>query len=65
LSGDSDDGARPHWLRLSRSFVVNKSTALDNPSFETKQNILRLAVERIEFVEIQITIKHVILISDV
>jgi hypothetical protein len=41
------------------------STALDNPCFETKQNILRLVVERIEFVEVQITIKQVDLISDV
>jgi hypothetical protein len=40
------------------------STALDNPSSEMKQNILRLMVERIEFVEVQITIKHVISISD-
>lgn len=37
----------------------------DNPSFETKQKILRLVVERVEFVEDQITIKHVIPISDV
>jgi hypothetical protein len=41
------------------------SAALDNPSFETKQKILRLVVEQIEFVEDQITIKHVIPISDV
>jgi len=42
----------------------NMTTALGNPSFETKQNILRLSVGRIEFVEVQITIKHVISISD-
>ena len=36
-----------------------------NPSFETKQKILRLVVERVEFVEDRITIKHVIPISDV
>jgi len=41
------------------------NAALDNPNFETKQNILSLVVERIEFVEVQITIKHVTLISDV
>jgi hypothetical protein len=41
------------------------NTALGNPRFETKQNILRLVVERIEFVEAQITIKHMISISDV
>ncbi len=46
-------------------FCRNISTALDNPSFETKQKILRLVVERVEFVEDQITIKHVIPISDV
>jgi DNA topoisomerase VI subunit B len=45
-------------------FCRNISVALDNPSFETKQKILRL-VERIEFVDDQITIKHVIPISDV
>jgi hypothetical protein len=43
----------------------NMSTALDDPSFEPKQKILRPSVERIEFVEVQITIEHVIPISDV
>jgi hypothetical protein len=46
-------------------FCRNISAALDNPSFETKQKILRLVVERVEFVEDQITIKHVIPVSDV
>src|SRR4029450_4835872 len=46
-------------------FCRNISTALNNPSFETKQKILRLVVERIEFVEEQITITHVIPVSDV
>jgi hypothetical protein len=46
-------------------FCRNISAALDNPSFETKQKILRLVVEQIEFVEDQITIKHVIPVSDV
>jgi hypothetical protein len=46
-------------------FCRNISATLDNPSFETKQKILRLVVERVEFVEDQITIKHVIPISDV
>jgi len=46
-------------------FCRTISVALDNPSFETKQKILRLVVERVEFVEDQITIKHVIPISDV
>ena len=35
----------------------------DNPSFETKQKILRLVVERIDFVNDQITIRHVIPVS--
>lgn len=43
----------------------NISAALDNPSFEMKQKILRLVVGRVEFVEDRITIKHVIPISDV
>ena len=46
-------------------FCRNISAALDNPSFETKQKILRLVVERVEFVEDQITIKHVIPVLDV
>src|SRR5262249_34899897 len=46
-------------------FCRNISAALDNPSFETKQKILRLVVERVKFVEDQITIKHVIPIADV
>jgi len=46
-------------------FCRNISAALDSPSFETKQKILRLVVERVEFVEDQITIKHMIPISDV
>ena len=46
-------------------FRRNINSALDNPSFETKQKILRLVVDRVEFVEGQITIKHVIPVSDV
>jgi chromosome segregation ATPase len=46
-------------------FCRNINSALDNPSFETKQKILRLVVDRVEFVEGQITIKHVIPVSDV
>jgi site-specific DNA recombinase len=45
------------------AFCRNISTALDNPSFETKQKILRLMVERIDFVDDQITIRHVIPVS--
>ncbi len=51
--------------RTVEEFCRNIGAALDNPSFETKQKILRLVVERVEFVENQITIKHVIPISDV
>ena len=55
------------WSNFSQKFFHNPniSAALDNPSFETKRKILRLVVERVEFVEDQITIKHVIPISDV
>ena len=45
------------------AFCRNIGTALDNPSFETKQKILRLVVERIDFVDDQITIRHVIPVS--
>ncbi len=45
------------------AFCRNIGTALDNPSFETKQKILRLVVERIDFVNDQITIRHVIPVS--
>ena len=38
---------------------------LENPSFETKQQILRFVVEKIVVEEDQITIKHMIPISDV
>jgi site-specific DNA recombinase len=41
----------------------NIGTALDNPSFETKQKILRLVVERIDFVDDRVTIRHVIPVS--
>jgi hypothetical protein len=41
------------------------STALRDPSFETKQRILRLVVEKVVVADNQITIKHMIPISDV
>ena len=44
-------------------FCRNIGAALDDPSFETKQKILRLVVERIDFVDDQITIRHVIPVS--
>jgi hypothetical protein len=57
---------RDGHLDFSSLFGVRPdNAALDNPSFETKQKILRLVVERVEFVDDQITIKHVIPISDV
>jgi site-specific DNA recombinase len=46
-------------------FCRNISAALDDPSFETKQRILRLVVDRIELLDDQITIKHMIPIPDV
>jgi hypothetical protein len=46
-------------------FCRNIGAALDSQSFETKQRVLRMLVERVEFVEDQITIKHVVPISDV
>jgi hypothetical protein len=45
------------------AFCRNISAALDNPSFETKQKVLRLVVERIDFVDDRVTIRHVIPIS--
>jgi len=38
--------------------------SLDNPSYETKQKILRLVVDKIEFKENEIGIKHLIPISN-
>ena len=46
-------------------FCRNINDALENPSFETKQRILRLVVDKVVFNDDQITIKHVIPISDV
>jgi len=46
-------------------FCRNMSAALQNPSFETKQRILRLVVEKIVVTDEQITIKHMIPVSDV
>lgn len=46
-------------------FCRNLNTALDNPSFETKQRILRLVVDKIEVWDDHITIKHVIPTSNV
>ena len=38
---------------------------LDNPSFETKQRILRLVVDKILVRDEEITIQHTVPISDV
>ena len=46
-------------------FCRNISTALQNPSFETKHRILRLVVEKVVVADDQVTIKHMIPISDV
>jgi site-specific DNA recombinase len=46
-------------------FCRSISDALDNPSFETKQRILRLVVDKVEVLDDQIRIKHMIPIPDV
>jgi len=45
-------------------FCRNLSAALENPSFETKRRILGLVVDKIEVLDDQITIKHMIPISN-
>jgi site-specific DNA recombinase len=46
-------------------FCQNIRAALDTPSFATKQRILRLVVDQIVVTDEQITIKHMIPLSDV
>jgi site-specific DNA recombinase len=46
-------------------FCRNIGSALDNPSFETKRRILSLVVDKIEVLDDQITIKHMIPTSNV
>jgi hypothetical protein len=41
------------------------SDVLDNPSFETKQRIVRLVVDKILVSDEEITIQHTVPISDV
>ena len=41
------------------------SDVLDNPSFETKQRILRLVVDKILVSDEEVTIQHTVPISDV
>ena len=45
-------------------FCRNLNSALDNPSFETKRRILNLVVDKIMVLDDQITIKHMIPISN-
>jgi hypothetical protein len=61
---------RARWPLIALATTVEEfcrsiSAALDNQGFETKRKILRLAVERVEFVENQITVKLVIPTSDI
>lgn len=46
-------------------FCRNINSALDDPSFETKQRILSLVVDKIEVLDDQITIKHMVPTSNV
>ncbi|HEV2663808.1 MAG TPA: recombinase family protein [Blastocatellia bacterium] len=51
-------------LNSLEEFTRSIQGSLDNPSFETKQKILRLVVDKIEFKEDEIGIKHLIPISN-
>jgi site-specific DNA recombinase len=51
-------------LTSLEEFTRGIQASLDNPSFETKQKILRLVVDKIEFKENEIGIKHLIPISN-
>src|SRR5262245_11882810 len=51
-------------LTSLEEFTRGIQASLDNPSFETKQKILRLVVDKIEFKEDEIGIKHLIPISN-
>src|SRR4029453_13021891 len=46
-------------------FCRKMSDVLDNPSFETKQRILRLVVDKILVSDEEVTIQHTVPISDV
>lgn len=60
------DQQRRQAVKVSvEEFCRTMEDALIQPSFETKQRILRLVVERIEFQEDQITIKHLIPVGNV
>lgn len=66
LTQHQQEQARHASLTVSlEEFCRNSRTALQNPSFETKQRILRLVVDRIEVTDEQIMIKHMIPLSDV
>lgn len=51
-------------LTSLEEFTRTISASLDNPSFETKQKILRLVVDKIEFKENEVGIKYLIPISN-
>ncbi len=66
LKQQQQDQQRQAQVRTTlEEFCRNMSTALQNPSFETKQRILRLVVEKVVVADNQVTIKHMIPISDV
>ena len=66
LKQQQQEGQRQVQVRATlEEFCRNMSAALQNPSFETKQRILRLVVEKVVVSDEQIMIKHMIPISDV
>jgi hypothetical protein len=61
-----EETERPVSLMATlEEFCQNIRAALATPSFATKQRLLRLVVEQIVVTDEQITIKHVIPLSDV
>ena len=66
LQGQEADQQRRQAIEVSvEEFCRTMEDALVHPSFETKQKILRLVVDSIEFQEDQITIKHLIPVGNV
>ena len=66
LKQQQQDQRRQTQVRATlEEFCCNMSTALQNPSLETKQRILRQVVEKVVVADEQMTIKHMIPISDV
>ena len=62
---EQDQQRQALWQATAEEFCRNITGALQNPSFETKQRILRLVVDTIVVDDEQITIKHLIPISNV